>query len=84
MTITLSPEQERLVDEAMRSGSYQDPQDVIARALEDQWIHDHKADVAAKIDRAFDQFERGEFFTSEQSRADMEQRKAKWLHDQRP
>ncbi len=31
------------------------------------------------IERAFGQFERGEFFTPEESKADMPQRKAAWL-----
>lgn len=88
MTITLSPEQERLVAEAMRAGGYGDPNDVILRALEvlrteDDWLQEHRDDITAKIDRAFEQFDRGEFFTSEQSRADLEQRKAAWLRDQR-
>jgi len=34
------------------------------------------AAVEAKLDRAFDQFERGEFLSPEQARADMEQRKS--------
>jgi len=44
--------------------------------------HDRKEEIAEKIERAFAQFERGEFFTPEQSRADMHQRKAAWLREQ--
>jgi hypothetical protein len=36
-----------------------------------------------KIERAFEQFERGEFFSAEESRADMEKRKASWLADRK-
>ena len=36
---------------------------------------------AKRIERAFAQFERGEFFSPEASRADMEQRKAAWLRE---
>ena len=41
-------------------------------------------DIAAKIERGFDQFQRGEFFSAEESRADIEQRKAEWLREQKP
>ena len=86
MTITLSPEQEQLVAEAIQIGGYQNADDVIARALEvpraeDGWMHEQRETVSAKIERAFEQFECGEFFTDRQSRADMEQRKAAWLRD---
>ena len=51
---------------------------------EDTWLLDHKDEIAEKIDRAFGQFERGEFFSAEESRADMEKRKATWLAEQKP
>jgi hypothetical protein len=38
-----------------------------------------REEIAEKIDRAFGQFERGEFFSSEDSRTDMEKRKVSWL-----
>ena len=37
--------------------------------------------IAEKIDRAFEQFERGDFLTLEESRANMEERKAAWLRE---
>ena len=81
MTITLRPEHERVVTQAIQSGAYQSPEEVIERALEvlrfeDTWLLDHKDEIAEKIDRAFGQFERGEFLSAEESRADMEKRKA--------
>lgn len=84
MTITLGPEYEQLIAEAMRTGAYQNAEEVIGRALEmlhseDEWLHDQKEQVEAKIERAFIQFERGEFMSPEESRLDMEKRKAKWL-----
>ena len=62
------------------------PDEVIARALEvlgeeDDWLHDHKGEITDKIERAFEQFERGEFFSAEESRADMERRKTAWLNE---
>jgi putative addiction module CopG family antidote len=81
MTITLRPEHEELIAQAMQTGAYRSPDEVIGRALqilhsEEEWLHDHKAEIVEKIERAFGQFERGEFFSAEQSQADMEKRKA--------
>ncbi len=61
--------------------------DVIARALqvlrvEDEHLREHQSEVAGKIDRALEQFARGEFFTADEARADMERRKAAWRRDQ--
>jgi hypothetical protein len=57
---------------------------LIARALEIlhsevEWLHDPSAEIAEKIERAFGQFERSEFFSSEELQADKEKRKAAWL-----
>lgn len=84
MTITLRPEQERLVTQAMQTGAYQNPHEVIERApemlcSEDGRLNDNQEGIADKIERAFGQFERGEFLSAEASRADMEKRKAAWL-----
>jgi len=87
MTITLRPEHEQLIAEAMCTGVYRNPEDVIAHALEmlhsqDEWLQDQKDSMEAKIERSFEQFERNEFFSAEQSRADMEKRKRAWLAEQ--
>ena len=87
MTITLRPEQEKLIAQAMQTGAYRSPDEVIARALEilhseDEWLHGHSAEIAEKIERALRQFDRGEFFSAEASQADMEKRKAAWLREQ--
>jgi Arc/MetJ-type ribon-helix-helix transcriptional regulator len=88
MTITLRPEHEKVVTQAIQSGAYQSPEEVIERALEvlrseDTWLLDHKDETAEKIDHAFGQFERGEFLSAAESRADMEKRKAAWLAEQK-
>lgn len=85
MTIRLRPEHERLIAQALATGAYDNPDDVIARALEmlhsdDEWLREHGREVSDKIDRALEQFERGEFFTDQESVADMEKRKAVWLN----
>ncbi len=41
-------------------------------------------DAAEVIDRAFEQFEQGDFLTAEESRADMAHRKAEWLASSKP
>jgi Arc/MetJ-type ribon-helix-helix transcriptional regulator len=84
MTITIRPEHEHLIAQAIQTGGYQSPDDVIGRALEvlraeDKWLAANKSIIGEKIEQAFGQFDRGEFFSSEQSRADMEMRKAEWL-----
>ena len=79
MAITLHPDHERLVTEAIETGAYAGADDVIGRALEllrseEHWLHDQRAVIHEKIERAFGQFERGEFFSAEESRSDMEKR----------
>jgi antitoxin ParD1/3/4 len=88
MNITLRPEHEELIAQAMQSGAYQDPDEVVARALEllhseDEWLQAHNGEIVEKVERAFAQFERGEFFSAEESRADMAKRKTAWLREQK-
>ena len=88
MSITLRPELETFIAETVRSGAYENADQLIERALEllrneDDWLRDHKDEISEKIERAFGQFERGEFFTEEESRADMERRKAVWRERQK-
>jgi Arc/MetJ-type ribon-helix-helix transcriptional regulator len=87
MTIHLTPEQEQRIADAIRTGAYKNPDDVVSHALEilhseGQWLRKQPNSIEAKIERAFAQFERGEFFSAEESRSNMEKRKAKWLADQ--
>ena len=84
MTITLSPQHEEAIARAMQSGGYQSPEQVIARALEllqaeDEWLVEHRGEIAAKIDRACEQFERGEYFEEDEAEAELDRRKAAWL-----
>ena len=78
---------EKAIAQAIQSGAYQSPDEVIGRALEallaeDEWLYGHMAQVAEKIERAFGQFDRGEFLSSAESQADMAKRKAEWLRNQ--
>jgi hypothetical protein len=57
----------------MRTGASQNPDDVVAHALDllnsaDEFLADEQGAVEAKIERAFAQFERGKFFSAEESR----------------
>jgi Arc/MetJ-type ribon-helix-helix transcriptional regulator len=82
----LTPQSEEFVNEQLERGTFRSPEEVIERALEvfrseNEWLHDHKDLIRDKIERAFGQFERGEFLSAEESRADMEQRKSAWLSE---
>jgi Arc/MetJ-type ribon-helix-helix transcriptional regulator len=88
MNITLQPDQEKLIAEAIQSGAYESPDDVITRALEilrgeEGWLHEQHAEIGRKIERALGQFERGEFLSDEASRAEMEKLKSTWMNEQR-
>ena len=65
MTIQLKPEQEHRIAEAVRSGAYQSPDDVIERALEvlherDEWLLANRHALDAKIRRGIEELDRGE------------------------
>jgi antitoxin ParD1/3/4 len=88
MTITLRPEHEEAITQAIQSGAYQNPDEVIGRALEvlraeDEWLYCQKDEIAEKVERAFGQFERGEYLSSTELQADMAKRKADWFREQK-
>jgi Arc/MetJ-type ribon-helix-helix transcriptional regulator len=68
MTIDLKPEQQRVIDLAIRSGAYRDPDEVLEQAFEiireqldlDDWMLGQKEQVAAHIAAGFAQAEGGE------------------------
>jgi antitoxin ParD1/3/4 len=84
MTIILTPEHEKLVTEAIRSGAYSDPDQVIGRALEvlsseDEWLRAHRQAIHDKIGRGMAQLDRGEVISGEDARARIEERKTAFL-----
>lgn len=86
MDIHLAPESEKVVNEQLARGIFRSPEEVIERALEvlrseDEWLQGHGDLIRDKIERAFEQFEKGEFLSAEESRADMDQRKSAWLSE---
>ncbi len=65
MTIQLKPEQEHRIAEAVRSGAYQSPDEVIEQSLEvlrerDEWLMANRHEIEAKIRRGLDELSRGE------------------------
>jgi Arc/MetJ-type ribon-helix-helix transcriptional regulator len=71
MTIQLKREQEQSIAEAVRSGAYQSPDEVIERALEvlherDAWLTANRALVDAKIRRGLEEMSRGEGIPDDQ------------------
>ena len=84
MPITLQPDQERLVAEALRSGAYQNPEEVIQRALE--LLHDRDAWLArsrAKIDEGYAAAQRGELIDPDAVRVQMQGKKRAWRAEHR-
>jgi antitoxin ParD1/3/4 len=64
MNVELKPEDEQLIQKRLRSGGFEDVQQVIHRALEAQdaeeaWLELHKTEVREKIERAITEFDQG-------------------------
>jgi Arc/MetJ-type ribon-helix-helix transcriptional regulator len=81
MTLQLSPEQETRGAEALSSGIYRSPDDVIARALEvlheqDEWLNANRQAIAAKIQRGIAELDRGEGIPEDELDAHLERLKA--------
>jgi putative addiction module CopG family antidote len=88
MTIHLKPELEALIQKDVDRGHYHSVDEFVERAV--QMLHEEEALLAndsqaihEKIERAFGQFERGEGFTPEESRAWLQEKKVAWLKQQR-
>jgi Arc/MetJ-type ribon-helix-helix transcriptional regulator len=71
MTIQLKPEQEHRIAEALRSGAYQSPDEVIDRALEvlherEEGLMANRQTVDAKIRTGLEELDRGEGIPEDQ------------------
>ena len=74
MNIILSPEQAKLVSERVQSGEYQSANAVIHRALEALTDREQRLkDIREKIDRGFEQSERGELVSGKDVLAELRQ-----------
>jgi len=81
MTIHLKPDQEHRIAEAVRSGAYQGPDEVIDRALEvlhahDQWLTANAQAIDRKIRRGIEELDRGEGIPEDELDAHLERLKA--------
>ena len=81
MAIRLNPEQENRVSEAVRSGIYQTPDEVIDRALEvlheyDEWLLANRDAINAKIQRGIEELDRGEGIPEDELDAYLERLKS--------
>ena len=89
MSIDLKPEQQRVIDLAVRSGAYRNPSEVLDQAFEiireqldlEDWIFDQRAAIAAHIETGLAQAERGELIDGAQARQEIQEMKDDWrLH----
>jgi len=88
MTIDLKPEQQRLIDLAVRSGAYQTPDDVLDQAFEiireqlhhEDWLAGQHEAVAAQIATGYAQAERGELMDGDAAMDMLRQRRADRLN----
>jgi Arc/MetJ-type ribon-helix-helix transcriptional regulator len=81
MAIQLNPNQEHRVAEALRSGAYHSPDDVIDRALDvlheqDEWLMANRQAIGAHIRQGIEELERGEGIPEDKLDAYLERLKA--------
>jgi Arc/MetJ-type ribon-helix-helix transcriptional regulator len=87
MTIDLKPEQQRMIELAVRSGAYQSPGEVLDQAFEiireqldlEDWMLGQREEVAAHIGAGFAQAERGELTDGDAAVEILRQRRAQRL-----
>ncbi len=87
MTIDLKPEQQRVIDLAVRSGAYHDAGQVLDQAFEiireqldlEDWMLEQREEVAAHIATGFAQAERGELLDEDAVLTMLRQRRANRL-----
>ena len=84
MTIDLKPEQQRVIDLAVRSGAYQNPGEVLDQAFEiireqldlEDWMVEERDSVASQIAVGFAQAERGQLIDGDAAVEMLRQRRA--------
>ena len=88
MTVRLSPEQERRLADVVRSGAYQNAEQVVDRALEmllaqEEWLAENRDQIAAAIELGFAEAERGELIEGDEVRSRMAAIKYAWMAEKR-
>ncbi len=84
MTIDLKPEQQRVIDLAVRSGAYQNAGEVLDQAFEiireqldlEDWMLEQRKEVAAHVATGYAQAERGELLDEDAALALLRKRRA--------
>ena len=84
MVIDLKPEQQRVIDQAVQSGAYRDPAEVVDQAfaiIREQldlgdWMLVQREAVASHIEKGFAQAERGELIDGDAAIEMLRQRRA--------
>ena len=87
MTIRLTPEDEKVVEERLKSGPFASVDEVIHDALASQSAEatrllQNKEALNEKIARGLAQLDRGEGIPGDEARARLQERKAAWLAEQ--
>jgi Arc/MetJ-type ribon-helix-helix transcriptional regulator len=90
VAIDLKPEQQRVIDLAIRSGAYRNPDEVLDQAFEiireqlqlEDWMIEQREAVAAHIETGFAQAERGELIDGNAAVEMLRQRRAERLKPQ--
>lgn len=90
MVIDLKPEQQRVIDLAVKSGAYQNPGEVFDHAIEiireqlllEDWMVEQRDAVAAQIATGFAQAERGELVDGDAAVEALRQRRAEQFKPQ--
>jgi antitoxin ParD1/3/4 len=90
MTIDLKPEQQRMIELAVRSGAYQNASEVLDQAFEiireqldlEDWMLDQREAISAPIETGFAQAERGELIDGDAAIEILRQKRAERLRPQ--
>jgi len=84
MTIQLTAEDEKRVEERLRSGAFHSVEEVIHHALqmqeaEESWLALHKREVGEKLERAMEEFDQGGGIPGSEARRRLKEMKASRL-----
>lgn len=82
MTVRLSPELEALIREDIARGPYSSVEEFVEQAVQllheqEQWLGEHRAEVAAQVEHGYAQAERGELVDSEEAMAILRRRETR-------
>ncbi|HEX4137869.1 MAG TPA: hypothetical protein VHY84_24885 [Bryobacteraceae bacterium] len=87
MSIDLKPEQQRVIDLAVRSGAYRNRDEVLDQAFEiireqldlEDWMFEQRETIAAHVAKGFAQAERGELIDGDAAVEILRQRRVERL-----